>query len=274
MTPPLAVAPEPRCRERTAAARVRAVERAVQAMRERLGEPLPLETIARAALSSPYHFNRFFREVTGLPPCRFLAALRLETAKRLLLTTRFSVTRVCYEVGYTSIGSFTRHFASDVGLPPYRLRRFASGGVPRPVLDGEGVESRPASGATVGGRVDAPGGFGGMVFVGAFPEAIPRGRPAACAVLAGPGEFRMGGLPDGRWHVLAAGLDGVPSADALLHDDALRAAAGPVLVRDGRASGPVRLALRPPRPIDPPILISLPVLLAGAGAEEARTTAG
>src|SRR6185369_931411 len=68
------------CRASTQASRMRAVERAVEAMRQRLGEPLPLGVLARAALSSPYHFNRFFRQVTGLPPCRYLSALRLETA--------------------------------------------------------------------------------------------------------------------------------------------------------------------------------------------------
>lgn len=260
------------CRASTAAARQRAVEVTVTAMRERLGEPLSLQALARTAHSSPYHFNRVFRQVTGLPPCRFLAAVRLEAAKRLLLTTRHSVTRVCFEVGYNSVGSFTRHFAGDVGLPPHRLRRFAGTGAPLPLPaaaseTAEGAEADEAEGVT--GWVEVPEGFAGTVFVGAFPEPIPRGRPAACAVLAGPGPFRLGPLADGAWHLMAAGLPGTPSAATLLHDDALRAAAA-VVVEGGRAGAGVQLELRAPHPVDPPILASIPVLLLARGSEQGR----
>jgi AraC-like DNA-binding protein len=257
--------PAAQCRATTAAARLKAVELTVAAMRERLDEPLSLQVLARTAHCSQYHFNRLFRQVTGLPPCRFLAAMRLEAAKRLLLTTRHSVTRVCFEVGYNSVGSFTRHFTGDVGLPPHSLRRFATAGrLPAAVVP----EAPPATGAVIGGRVEAPEGFAGSVFVGVFPEPIPRGRPAACAVLAGSGEFRLGPVPDGEWHVLAAGLAGPPEDAALLHDDALRAVAA-ASVADGRGAE-VHLELREPSPVDPPILVPLPVLLAACASEQGR----
>lgn len=263
--------PAAHCRATTAAARLKAVELTVAAMRERLDEPLSLQTLARTAHCSQYHFNRLFRQVTGLPPCRFLAAMRLEAAKRLLLTTRHSVTRVCFEVGYNSVGSFTRHFTGDVGLPPHSLRRFATAGrVPAAAVP----DAAPAAAGTViGGHVEAPEGFAGSVFVGVFPEPIPRGRPVACAVLAGSGEFSLGPVPDGEWHVLAAGLAGPPADAALLHDDALRAVAS-ASVADGRGAE-VRLHLREPSAVDPPILVPLPVLLAACGSEQGRrSTAG
>ncbi|HEX8362730.1 MAG TPA: AraC family transcriptional regulator [Longimicrobium sp.] len=261
--------PTAHCRASTSAARLKAVELTVAAMRERLGEPLSLQALARTAHCSQYHFNRLFRQVTGVPPCRFLAAMRLEAAKRLLLTTHHSVTRVCFEVGYNSVGSFTRHFTGDVGLPPHSLRRFATGGAAPPVPD-----AAPEAGAraVVTASVEAPEGFAGAVFAGVFPEPIPRGRPVVCAVLTGAGELRLGPVPDGDWYVLAAGLDGPPTAATLLHHDALRATA-PVSVRGGRAEC-VRLELRAPSPVDPPILVPLPVLMAGYGSEQrGRSTA-
>lgn len=264
-------------RERTAASRRRSVEDAIDAMRARLGEPLSLPAIARTAASSPYHFDRVFRQVTGVPPFRFLAALRLDAARRLLLTTRYSATAICFEVGYSSVGSFTRQFAEAVGMPPARLRGFAAAGtaaaslsrVPEERHEGarhEGTEDAPPSVPRDGlaGVVRAPEGFAGAIFVGVFSTPLPSGRPSACALLHQGGSFRTGPLSDGVYHVFAAGIaaaGGAP-AQALLQDDALRAAAGPVEVRGGEARPPLELVLRPRDPVDPPILVSLPVLLA------------
>src|SRR3712207_9510802 len=62
-----------------------AVERVVGVMREGTDGPLSLRDMADVAHLSPYHFARVFKEVTGVPPGEFSAALRLERAKRLLL---------------------------------------------------------------------------------------------------------------------------------------------------------------------------------------------
>lgn len=259
-------APAP-CRERTVASHRRSVEEAIGAMRERLGEPLSLPAIARTAASSPYHFDRVFRQVTGLPPFRFLAALRLDAARRLLLTTRYSATSICFEVGYSSVGSFTRQFAEAVGMPPARLRGFAAAGRgPAALSRAPDVADAPAeSRSGLAGTVRAPDGFVGAIFVGVFTTPLPSGRPAACALLNEGGTFCVGPLPDGAYHVFAAGIPavpGTPPAQALLQDDALRAAAGAVEVRGGEALPPLELVLRPRDPVDPPILVSLPVLLA------------
>ncbi len=100
-----------------------AIERVISAMRGRVGDTLPLHAMAEIAHLSPYHFARVFRQVTGIPPGEFLGALRLERAKQLLLTTDLSVTEICFEVGYGSLGTFTSRFTRLVGLPPGRTRR-------------------------------------------------------------------------------------------------------------------------------------------------------
>src|ERR1700760_4201675 len=104
------------CRKYTIASRGRPAERVILSMRECLDEPISLSDMADIACLSPYHFNRVFHQVTGLPPTKFLYALRLSTAKRLLLTTSLSVTDVCFEVGYNSLGTFTTRFTQLVGL--------------------------------------------------------------------------------------------------------------------------------------------------------------
>src|ERR687886_731437 len=106
----------------TTAARLDAVERVVREMRARLGSPFGLDDMAHVAHLSPYHFNRVFRSVTGVPPGRFHAAVRMDAAKRLLLTTDLRVTDVCLEVGYRSLGTFTTQFRELVGVSPRELR--------------------------------------------------------------------------------------------------------------------------------------------------------
>ena len=84
----------------------RSVERVIRAMTGRLDRPMTNEEMAEIACFSPYHFNRIFRGLTGIPPIQFHYALRLERAKRLLATTDLGVTDICFEVGYNSLGTF------------------------------------------------------------------------------------------------------------------------------------------------------------------------
>lgn len=246
-----------------------AVGRALAAMREPLDRPLPLAALAEIAGLSPFHFARTFREATGSPPGRFLTALRLERAKRLLLTTDLPVTEICFAVGYDSVGSFTARFTQLVGLPPSRLRRLPdllAAAVARLPSEGLAPPVPAPAGAAPGvtGWVGPPAGAGALIFVGLFPGAIPQGRPVAGAVLAAPGPFRLPAPPDGRYHLLAAALPHPRDAAAcLLPGAALRVgrATGTLLARAGRVSGPTDIALRPPLPTDPPVLVALPALL-------------
>jgi AraC family transcriptional regulator len=237
-----------------------AVERVILAMRERLDETLSLETMAEIAALSPYHFNRVFRQITGVPPGEFLTALRLAAAKRLLLTTPLSVTDVCFEVGYSSVGSFTTRFTQSVGLPPLRLRRLAAEPVRslQPIPDSA---SSCAGGVGIHGEVTVPGAFAGVIHVGAFPSRLPQSRPVGCTRLFGPGAYHIGALPDGWYHVLSAAYP--RSRDSLTylvpeHGVYVGGSERPVLVQGGRACEPVNVALRRPRVTDPPIVTATP----------------
>ncbi len=90
----------------TAAVQRQAVERSILRMRDQLDVPLTLDEMAEIAHLSRFHFNRVFAAITGISPRKFLATLRLEYAKRLLLTSEMSITEVCFETGYSSLGTF------------------------------------------------------------------------------------------------------------------------------------------------------------------------
>ncbi|WP_229379055.1 helix-turn-helix transcriptional regulator [Streptomyces sp. VRA16 Mangrove soil] len=87
-------------------------------------EPLDVTALARAALMSPGHFSRSFRAAFGETPYSYLMTRRIERAKALLRRGDLSVTEVCFEVGCTSLGSFSSRFTELVGETPsaYRAR--------------------------------------------------------------------------------------------------------------------------------------------------------
>lgn len=257
-----------------------AVERVITTMRGQLDVPLSLEEMAEIACLSPFHFNRVFRSMVGIPPGEFLAALRLDAAKRLLLTTSLSATDVCFELGYTSFGTFTTRFKQRIGLSPLQLRQLADV-LGRDALPPLETISRMARrlvalpGHGVSGVVTTPGPFTGTIFIGLFPRPIPQGRPVSCVTITAPGHFRISPAPDGRYYLLAAALPHLQDALAyLLPGSGLLVGIGaqPVVVRDGYADTSVALTLRPLRAADPPILGVFPPLLASAAVSRVVAT--
>lgn len=90
-----------------------------------LAEGANLERAAAEAGYSPYYFLRLFAETFGETPHEFLTRQRLEHAKRLLLAGHHSVTDICLDLGYESLGSFSTRFRSLTGLSPAQFRKEA-----------------------------------------------------------------------------------------------------------------------------------------------------
>ncbi len=97
--------------------------RARDAMDRRYAEPLDVPTLARIAYVSEAHFIRTFRATFGETPNRYLQRRRVERAMFLLRSSDRSVTDICLDVGFTSLGTFSRTFAGIVGEPPSAHRR-------------------------------------------------------------------------------------------------------------------------------------------------------
>ncbi|MFE9610122.1 helix-turn-helix transcriptional regulator [Streptomyces sp. NPDC006012] len=93
------------------------------------GRPLDVPALAAIALMSPGHFSRSFRAAFGETPYSYLMTRRIERAKALLRRGDLSVTEVCFEVGCTSLGSFSSRFTELVGESPsaYRARSHEAG---------------------------------------------------------------------------------------------------------------------------------------------------
>jgi AraC-like DNA-binding protein len=84
---------------------------------------LDLDEIARQAHFSRYHFHRLFRQHYGVTPHEYLIEKRVHRARELLMETDLTITNVCLEVGFESLGSFSALFHRYVGHAPSRYRR-------------------------------------------------------------------------------------------------------------------------------------------------------
>jgi len=249
----------------TAAWHSKAVNRVIQAMRAHLGEPFSLKKMAEIAIVSHYHFNRMFRQLTGIPPCQFLWALRLEAAKRRLLTTQDSVTEICYDIGYNSLGTFIRRFTALLGTSPGRFRSMGqtSTDYVTNLLSLPATAPEEQSGGAIAGEVRAPEGFSGLIFIGLFTDSIPQGVPVVCTMLSEPGAYRLASAPEGSFHLFAAGLPWAADPQTyFLYESALRGGGQRIQIAENKVIGSTSISLGPPKPFDPPILLTLPFLTA------------
>jgi AraC-like DNA-binding protein len=86
-------------------------------------QPLDVTALARGAHMSAGHLSRQFKLVYGESPYSYLMTRRIERAKALLRRGDLSVTEVCFEVGCSSLGTFSTRFTELVGMPPSTYRR-------------------------------------------------------------------------------------------------------------------------------------------------------
>jgi AraC-like DNA-binding protein len=96
--------------------------RARDAMDRDYGKPLDVPTLARIAHVSEAHFIRTFKETFGETPHRYLQRRRVERAMFLLRETDRSVTEICLDVGFASLGTFSRTFRQIMDMSPSEYR--------------------------------------------------------------------------------------------------------------------------------------------------------
>jgi len=245
-----------------------AVQQAIASMRDRYFEPITLKDLASEVFVSPFHFCRVFSRATGVTPGRYLTAVRLFEAKRLLLTTSQTVSDIVCSVGYSSIGTFTTRFTRAVGMTPTQYRDPEVGKLlmataphfwrlPSPeVLYGAVASGACHDDGWIAVRIEMPlGCTPGNILVGAFDEPIPQRGPAAFEVMPGTSSTQVKlGVPSGRCTVIAAAEqvgEGVSPASFLFG-----AARQQVAITRGHTV-PVTVQMRSLQPTDPPIAITL-----------------
>jgi AraC-like DNA-binding protein len=96
--------------------------RARDAMDRSYAQALDIPSLARIAHVSEAHFIRTFRATFGETPHRYLQRRRVERAMFLLVQTDRTVTDICFDVGFTSLGTFSRTFHAIVGRSPTSYR--------------------------------------------------------------------------------------------------------------------------------------------------------
>src|SRR5918998_3458829 len=89
-------------------------------------QPLDVEALARGAAMSAGHLSREFKRAYGESPYSYVMTRRIERAMALLRRGDLSVTEVCFEVGCSSLGTFSSRFTELVGVPPSVYRRHAA----------------------------------------------------------------------------------------------------------------------------------------------------
>ncbi len=99
------------------------IRNSIRLMKERIGDELALDGIARDSGLSRPHFFKLFRQNVGLTPNMYLNTLRMETSLERITTTQDSITDIGLDLGFSSQASFTRFFTSNVGIPPTNYRR-------------------------------------------------------------------------------------------------------------------------------------------------------
>jgi AraC-like DNA-binding protein len=93
-------------------------------------QPLDVEALARGVHMSAGHLSREFRQAYGESPYSYLMTRRIERAMTLLRRGDLTVTEVCFEVGCSSLGTFSTRFTELVGMPPSSYRSQAARAAP------------------------------------------------------------------------------------------------------------------------------------------------
>jgi AraC-like DNA-binding protein len=241
-----------------------AVVRAIRHMRQHLAEPLDLAELAQIAAISKFHLVRVFDETTGTTPHHFLSCLRVQRAKELLLNSAAPITDVCLEVGYNSLGTFSKTFSELVGLSPQEFRA-----MPKRLTTKQFATTiwrylasrKKISGPAIEGTVEGPRQPKGFTFVGTFTKGVPLGVPFSGTVMVGHGKFSIERPTISEFHLLAALVPLSAELSSMMANIPISLVASMRIQNDpDRAQAKPRLVLRPLRLTDPPIVLALPAL--------------
>lgn len=244
----------------TLALRRQGIVRALEAMRLQLADRMSLAYLAKIAAMSRFHFERVFHQVTGLAPFQFLSAIRLVRARDLVLNTNASIATICFDVGYSSIGTFTRRFTASVGVSPRRLRRLFDDRHEPTLCTRPAVSPAPGCGVDV--VVHCHGVTGdAQIFIGAFPSPVPIGRPKACGTAVGTSTVVLRDVPLGSHYVLGAARPAHAANGRLAGGETFIGMAYAALGQGaGQLPQEVTVQFRPIEVTDPPIVSCLPLL--------------
>jgi AraC-like DNA-binding protein len=109
------------------------IARAIDWLKSRYANALRIEELAAHVQMSPSSFHHHFRQLTTMSPLQYQKWLRLNEARRLMLTDHLDASTAAFQVGYESPSQFSREYSRLFGAPPRRdiesLRRLSESGI-------------------------------------------------------------------------------------------------------------------------------------------------
>jgi transcriptional regulator GlxA family with amidase domain len=100
--------------------RLQQINRAIKWIKQNYRSPLRIEHVAAEARMSPSSLHSHFKSVTAMSPLQYQKQLRLQEARRLILTGAHDTASAGYFVGYSSPSQFSREYRRSFGAPPAR----------------------------------------------------------------------------------------------------------------------------------------------------------
>lgn len=249
-----------------------AVKRAMDLLVADLGQPPSMPELAEEVGYSVAHFSRMFTAVMGVPPNAWLATQRFKVAKEHLFHGTASVTDICMGLGFTSLTTFSRRFAAEVGIAPTHFRSVGDMLADHPARHLHLCGNTPG-GATVVGQICLPEGApaGLDIYVGLFKRRAAIGIPETGTLLPhGVTEVVFEHVSPGAYWVLCSALSVADMRDQILVDRPLQGGM-PIVVTQDRTIPPRFLVqLDHPHDLSAHIVVTLPLLTSAVFADRLR----
>jgi transcriptional regulator GlxA family with amidase domain len=104
---------------------VERVAKAISWLRDNFSHPMKVEELADLVHMSVSSFHEHFKAVTSMSPLHYQKVLRLQEARRLMLSTMMDANVACQRVGYLSASQFSREYSRFLGTAPAKdIARF------------------------------------------------------------------------------------------------------------------------------------------------------
>ena len=97
---------------------VHGIAKAVSWLRANFSQPMKVEELAELAHMSASSFHQHFKAVTSMSPLQYQKVLRLQEARRLMLSAMMDAGVASRQVGYASASQFSREYGRSFGSPP------------------------------------------------------------------------------------------------------------------------------------------------------------
>lgn len=98
------------------------IQKIVMYLRIHIREPHTLSSIAKKFNISPGYLSHFFKDNTGISFKKYIEAQRLALAENMLLNSNETITAICYECGFSTVGNFLKRFKAKFGVTPSQFR--------------------------------------------------------------------------------------------------------------------------------------------------------